>query len=1166
MTSYKRIFENLPPPNDNFDYEATEKHHFYNLEYAVALGHINVDHNLIRKSLLLSEDEVIIESQNKIINEIQIIGKNDATFSPVKLKDYETTNRDAHKKKKKKKESRRKYLRYKCESSRKKFKKHKCHKRVHAEKNEYSTDTEEKDEIENSSKVTYSESISLTTESYLKQYPNKPLDVVSYYVKHNRKLKSCSKSKDLWNDVVFPDKKSHSHRYKKLPYSKRKTQKLMYNVSNEEQYYLDTCRITDSENSTLESHVLSYPQKSSNIISDIVKYNKRSKSYLTPNSLRNNILNDELYSCNYEKSSYSTTKVETLIDESLSYSDTFVSIESEGENSTLEAPTEAYQNRSSDVGSVNIKYNKLKSLYLESKNSREEVISNYKGPHSLRSKKITDSTRKVQLIEEERCYQNICIITDRDSENSKLESREIMYPAKSSDNIKNNKRSKSSYLEFKNSKNENEYEKSYSYRLKTPYSTTKVERLIEESQDQLSTCRIIGSDSENITLESYTHSKKSSDNVKHYKRSKSSYSKSQKSKDDHNGNDKKLHLHSSEQSPNPTSKVERLEDNVSNEEQCVLNTCRIADSDSEHFKFISHLESCPKGSSDKHDTSPNLLLSDSENPSDGVILNKEKAYSHGFKSLDHTRKIETLKDVSISEESRSDTHTISENTSNKQPISKTSTNSLKEMLSESEIFRPSFSTNKNRIGEKCRSEDKQENKVNNLASFQNSEDNYVDLDSNLLNTKQRVKLDIQHEHGTINYGCDADEYCNSIMYYCDICKLNVFSESNWNSHISGKKHVKAQKALKIHELAKSSLSPSLFVHQSKDAYQHNKFFIAPPGMKRIELFHATSKIQNLCEEVLNCSIVGMKYVWEVRGKREITYYCSLCESPCAVTSIMPHLTGYKHRLRYLKEYDFATYDRIKVLSRKVIEATMVQRLSRLAKESRKEKIRVFEDIPKSDYRESTINTNDQPGYQSQYGSISGIKGSLSPEKNWDEYVTYDDEWLNKSYSDYHCKICDVHMNNIYMWEAHITGRRHIKNIKNVPKGGVARNNKFVEAPLGTVSHLEEKIKRKCHDEVIIGLKYIRENRGENGDQYNCFLCGGCYTIVDIIPHILNTKHKKKCLEAMNEDGFTNGIEAINLLQVTDYFKEKLIEDECVKMMQKNSHDKPQIYVLKSKFY
>ncbi|GIX96308.1 hypothetical protein CEXT_228341 [Caerostris extrusa] len=762
----------------------------------------------------------------------------------------------------------------------------------------------------------------------------------------------------------------------------------MYNVSNEEQYYLDTCRITDSENSMLESHVLSYPQKSSNIISDIVKYNKRSKSYLTPKSLRNDILNDELYSCNYEKSSYSTTKVETLIDESLSYSDTFVSIESDGENSTLEAPTEAYQNRSSDVSSDNIKYNKLKSLYLESKNSREEVISNYKGPHSLRSKKITDSTRKVQLIEEERCYQNICIITDRDSENSKLESREIMYPAKSSDNIKNNKRSKSSYLEFKNSKNDNEYEKSYSNRLKTPYSTTKVERLIEESQDQLSTCRIIGSDSENTTLESYMHSKKSSDNVKHYKRSNSSYSKSQKSKDDHNGNDKKLHLHSSEQSPNPTSKVERLKDNVSNEEQCVLNTCRIADSDSEHFKFTSHLESCPKGSSDKHDTSPNLLLSDSENPSDGVILNKEKPYSHGFKSLDHTRKIETLKDVSISEESRSDTHIISENTSNKQPISKTSTNSLKEMLSE--------------------------------------KDNYADLDSNLLNTKQRTKLDIQHEHGTINYESDTDEYCNSIMYYCDICKLNVFSESNWNSHISGKKHVKAQKALKIHELAKSSLSPSLFVRQSKDAYQHNKFFIVPPGMKRIELFHATSKIQNLCEEVLNCSIVGMKYVWEVRGKREITYYCSLCESPCAVSSIMPHLTGYKHRLRYLKEYDFATYDRIKVLSRKVIEATMVQRLSRLAKESRNEKIRVFEDIPKSDYRESTIiNTNDQPGYQSQYGSISGIKGPL--EKNWDEYVTYDDEWLNKSYSDYHCKICDVHMNNIYMWEAHITGRRHIKN-------------------------------------------------------------------------------------------------------------------------------------------
>jgi hypothetical protein len=72
-----------------------------------------------------------------------------------------------------------------------------------------------------------------------------------------------------------------------------------------------------------------------------------------------------------------------------------------------------------------------------------------------------------------------------------------------------------------------------------------------------------------------------------------------------------------------------------------------------------------------------------------------------------------------------------------------------------------------------------------------------------------------------------------------------------------------------------------------------------------------------------------------------------------------------------------------------------------------------------------------------------------------------------TYGDYYCRICDSHMNSDGMWEAHITGKRHLKNLKKTTP-----ETKYDD--LDEESSILYEI-RNVKD-AVVGLSYIQEIR------------------------------------------------------------------------------------------
>ncbi|KAG8177972.1 hypothetical protein JTE90_012658 [Oedothorax gibbosus] len=75
-------------------------------------------------------------------------------------------------------------------------------------------------------------------------------------------------------------------------------------------------------------------------------------------------------------------------------------------------------------------------------------------------------------------------------------------------------------------------------------------------------------------------------------------------------------------------------------------------------------------------------------------------------------------------------------------------------------------------------------------------------------------------------------------------------------------------------------------------------------------------------------------------------------------------------------------------------------------------------------------------------------------------------YLDRSKGDYLCRLCDSHMNNINMWEQHIRGQRHAKNVKKLPGESLCKM-KSVKLHLAR-SKLEEKINKEASGELIVG--------------------------------------------------------------------------------------------------
>lgn len=56
------------------------------------------------------------------------------------------------------------------------------------------------------------------------------------------------------------------------------------------------------------------------------------------------------------------------------------------------------------------------------------------------------------------------------------------------------------------------------------------------------------------------------------------------------------------------------------------------------------------------------------------------------------------------------------------------------------------------------------------------------------------------------------------------------------------------------------------------------------------------------------------------------------------------------------------------------------------------------------------------------------------------------------------------------------------------------------------------LKPDIHYIIYTGLDKMREVQNpEAGEMYNCFLCGACLPSMEVVPHILSLKHRKKYL-------------------------------------------------------
>lgn len=139
-------------------------------------------------------------------------------------------------------------------------------------------------------------------------------------------------------------------------------------------------------------------------------------------------------------------------------------------------------------------------------------------------------------------------------------------------------------------------------------------------------------------------------------------------------------------------------------------------------------------------------------------------------------------------------------------------------------------------------------------------------------------------------------------------------------------------------------------------------------------------------------------------------------------------------------------------------------------------------------------------------------GSSKDDRN------YFDEFLDRTKADYYCKICDSHMNSEQMWENHVQGKRHLKNIKKDP-GEPPSKVKAVRTDLTPkINKILDTIR-----EPVVGLDYMCElQRAESylDPTYSCFLCHATCTVSSVVDHILGTKHRLAYLKEVNPSEYS----------------------------------------------
>lgn len=145
---------------------------------------------------------------------------------------------------------------------------------------------------------------------------------------------------------------------------------------------------------------------------------------------------------------------------------------------------------------------------------------------------------------------------------------------------------------------------------------------------------------------------------------------------------------------------------------------------------------------------------------------------------------------------------------------------------------------------------------------------------------------------------------------------------------------------------------------------------------------------------------------------------------------------------------------------------------------------------------------------------------------------------DRTMSDFYCKICDSHMNSEQMWESHVSGKRHLKNVKKEPgeMPSKVKSLKVFESP-----KLMEVVKN-VH-EPLVGLGFMTELQRADpclNPSYTCHLCQANLTWSVVIDHILGTKHRLAYMKAVDPEEYN----VINNIELKKTSLDKLVEDRA----------------------
>lgn len=344
-------------------------------------------------------------------------------------------------------------------------------------------------------------------------------------------------------------------------------------------------------------------------------------------------------------------------------------------------------------------------------------------------------------------------------------------------------------------------------------------------------------------------------------------------------------------------------------------------------------------------------------------------------------------------------------------------------------------------------------------------------------------------------------------FYCRMCDLPLNSLETYNSHINGRRHNKKWKMENLSETVVKTIP-------SSPVQEREKYPKPPAGVMRIEV-DKQAKLQDIIEQRIHHAVLGydlstlidLDSVIEIQAMDEIKYYCSRCDSPCSSSSILPHLTGFKHRMNNLKYFKRKDHELLKNQSKFRIEDKVDSILRHLQKRLGLGHMVVEKDVHLTE-SESRFN-----GTRIEESTSKDMAVPSTSSRNMD--VPFQERYIKSTIPDtsrsgYYCKYCKSHMMDKRMWDQHIRGTRHLKNVQKMP-GMYPSKCKTVSVHVRK-ARLLEKLKKVF--EPVVGLDQIEElqNHETKSETYKCFLCGGCFSCSAIIDHLLCTKHRVKYLD------------------------------------------------------